>query len=312
MSAVRPNAGRSGFTLIELLVVMGIIVVIAALGAAFYPNISEGVKVANGADKLQGWLLMAKQRAKRDGRPTGIRFLFPPSTDPAANLCTTCQFVQQPDDYAQGRCSGVTPPLTLNFTGVNFQTQYGDMTATGADQFDVLPGDFIELYGIGPVHRIDKGITATTLPLVASTTSIASLVIPTASSTAGPNYRVIRQPRPIPGEPLLEFPTSVGIDRNGAPGSGLPLSNIPSRQPPAIGTYEIIFSPSGSVVGDGTVTGTVFLWVRDITVPMNTIADGRPSLICIQATSGFIASHPVDLVSGNPYSYALDERSSGL
>src|SRR5574340_1255625 len=64
---------RTGFTMVEMLVVLGIILMLSVLTVLFMPRISERQRVAQGADLLQGWLLMAKQRALRDRVPTGIR-----------------------------------------------------------------------------------------------------------------------------------------------------------------------------------------------------------------------------------------------
>ena len=103
------GARRRAFTLVELLLVIGIILVLAALAAAAYPDISLGVRAAGGADRLQSWLLNAKMRAKRDGRPTGLRLItFTPTG--TFVFCNQMMYVQQPDDYAQGRCTGLTTP----------------------------------------------------------------------------------------------------------------------------------------------------------------------------------------------------------
>src|SRR5262245_41765111 len=106
-------ARRTAFTLIELLIVIAVILIIAFLPVAFSPDISAGVRAASGADRLQGWLLNAKMRAKRDGLPTGLRLIPFIVKDPAGNSYTFCNqmmYVQQPDDYAVGRCVKVSLP----------------------------------------------------------------------------------------------------------------------------------------------------------------------------------------------------------
>jgi prepilin-type N-terminal cleavage/methylation domain-containing protein len=68
---------RRGFTLVEMLVVMGLIVVLAGLTVAVAESGAFGSqKVVTGADRVSGWLLIAKQRALRDGKPRGVRFLL--------------------------------------------------------------------------------------------------------------------------------------------------------------------------------------------------------------------------------------------
>ena len=73
-----PNRNRRpGFTLIELIVAMGIMMFIAALTVAMLPRMSDNIRVAAAADKLQGWLLAAKQRATRrsaDGPAAGSQY----------------------------------------------------------------------------------------------------------------------------------------------------------------------------------------------------------------------------------------------
>src|SRR3954462_3445963 len=66
--------GRSGFTLIELLVVISIIAILATITPTYFPSFDGTRRVVSGTDSTTGWLLIAKQRAKRDGLPTGIRF----------------------------------------------------------------------------------------------------------------------------------------------------------------------------------------------------------------------------------------------
>jgi len=109
------------------------------------------------------------------------------------------------------------------------------------------------------------------------------------------------------GEPELQLPKDVAIDlaTNATYGGNLP--------PLVSGLVDLIFYPSGQMPFAGS---GIFLWVKDYTRDPN---DPLQSLICIMP-SGFIAAHPVDVTpsaSGtppyaNPYSFALDGRSSGL
>ena len=70
---------RGGFTLVELLVVIVIILILASLVVALNPRIAGAQKVAKGGDLLQGWLAIARQRAKRDQIPTGVRLIPDPN-----------------------------------------------------------------------------------------------------------------------------------------------------------------------------------------------------------------------------------------
>src|SRR5690349_12412618 len=81
-----PTIRRSGLTLVELLVVISLIILLAALTVAVTQSSAfSSQKVVSGGDRASGWLLMARQRAIRDNRPRGVRFLLNPVKDPALN-----------------------------------------------------------------------------------------------------------------------------------------------------------------------------------------------------------------------------------
>jgi hypothetical protein len=60
-----------------MLVVIFLIVILATLAVAIVPRFQEQARAARGADQLQGWLLIAKMRAKREGHPVGLRLQVP-------------------------------------------------------------------------------------------------------------------------------------------------------------------------------------------------------------------------------------------
>ena len=71
----RNRPGRPGYTLVEILVVMSLIILLAALALGVSQTGMFGSqKVISGGDRASGWLLIAKQRAMRDGAPRGVRF----------------------------------------------------------------------------------------------------------------------------------------------------------------------------------------------------------------------------------------------
>jgi type II secretory pathway pseudopilin PulG len=61
-------------TLVELLVVMAIIVIFTAMTAAFYPANQADRELSRFSNTVQSALLSARNRAKADRLPTGIRF----------------------------------------------------------------------------------------------------------------------------------------------------------------------------------------------------------------------------------------------
>jgi prepilin-type N-terminal cleavage/methylation domain-containing protein len=298
---------RDGFTLVEMLVVIVIILVIASLVVALTPKLAGNQKVVSASDLLQGWLLNAKQRALRDQMPTGIR-LLPGAT--TTNYVTDVQYIQQPPDFtvAPGVVSdsggNLYPVRRLSITA-------GSTTATlegsGPPDFSgnisnsaywpVQTGDYLDVYPDGLVHQI-SAVAANTLTLSSAVTNAVNLT---------QQYRIIRSPRVLTGEKPLQLPQDTAIDVNSTASVSQGTTNNGLSAPPT----DILFSPSGGVLGWGTAqTDRIILWVRDVTLDSQT--DGDPRLVVINVRTGFIAVHPIDAVSGNYYTFATDNRSSGL
>jgi prepilin-type N-terminal cleavage/methylation domain-containing protein len=288
-----PGPGkRTGFTLIEMLVVLGIVLMMSVLTVLFMPRIQERQRVAQGADLLQGWALMAKQRALRDRVATGLRFQLShlPTDPPNQSYVRDIQYIQQPDDYSQGlvtrwRDNVVTFTAEANLQRVQNLNQ-------GNEANIVQPGDYLLLRGEGLPTRITSIINPTSLQVLDSGPQIA-----TPSS-----YRISRQPRLLAGEQPLQLPQNVAIDLSLVTDP----YKVPTRQP---GSYlEILFSPSGRVVGQGTGNAPIVLRVRDVTLDPNA---GDQTLIVIYPLTGSIAAHPV-AQGGDPYLFIRDGRSSGF
>jgi prepilin-type N-terminal cleavage/methylation domain-containing protein len=310
---------RRALTLTELLVVLALILLLAALGYALVPAMFGNQRRAGASDQLTLWLLTARQRAKRDALPTGLRLL--PQADDAGNvvfqpdgsvLVRQLRYVQQPEPFTGGSCEGVRDGVAT-FLGVDF---YGGGSAT--DEYLVQPGDYLELRGGGPVYAI-AAVEQTRL-LLGDTTVNPPEFAPTAS------YRVLRKPRPLPGEKVLELSGDVAIDL-GPPSetdrvTGQPLSfrppaptrsvRVPERHvgggiAPRKLILEVVFSPTGAVVGPQS--GKVILWLRDATAAPPDF--GSPSLLVIPVSTGFIGAYDV-APGANPYRFAESGRAAGL
>jgi type II secretory pathway pseudopilin PulG len=366
---------RPSFTLVEMLVVVSILLILTVAVVAVAPRFTDDRKLARAADQLAQILLTAKQRAKRDLIPTGVR-LFP---DPQHNgLVTQLQFIQQPDDFAVGTVTSTTaavvPPVswptgcnafvasssTVDFTGgfsdsSLWPVQVGDYLVvagtahliigvaappTGLVLEPVAPsqpvvgtsGNDVQLIntaqisvgmsavwsGNPPVRitKVNNTSPTQTITLASAPPPVNTLIGFLPSSVTGTpqptTYSVIRRPRVLQGETPLQLPASICIDPTAKwPGDTTYPFTLPA---------DIMFTPQGTVQNSNG-RDSIILWVRDYTKDVSYPAaswppGGQPGdqfLILVQTHTGFIAEHPVDVgVSGNPYSFTQDARSSGL
>jgi prepilin-type N-terminal cleavage/methylation domain-containing protein len=312
--ATAPPAGRrpAAYTLIELLVVIAIIAFLAGMVIVLWPGFASSTASTSNADKAQAMLGIAKQRAIRDRVATGVRLIPKDPTNPNSPVRELI-YVQQPEPF--------TPPITTTSNGtvvgtlmptpvgpgvgspqgsnlVTFDFDNG-VNFTGGQalpsDYPVQIGDYLEVNGGGSVHLI-MGVSANAL-LINDTIIVA---------TRTTNWRIIRAPRPVPGEEPLELSGDIIID--------LMLSrNVPTRTVAGTPFREILFAPSGSVIGRGTQgNDKIILYVRDGSRTRPT--DGEPVLIAIQIGTGFIGGYPVDVSNptGDLYSNTRDPHASGL
>ncbi len=386
MIVIKKREPRRAFTLIELLVVMGIILLIATLGYLTFPNISSRTMV-DAANRVQGWLLAAKQMAKRDGRPTGVRLIvsnlpidniLDTQQPPAKVFATKMQFVQQPDDFV-GPMNGTAPSLCtcqqspiVIFPPPGTQAMLlgsasvNDANGEPTGNFDLAPvqrGDYIVFGGSGTVYPIAGVQVAWSLnpplggniPFLTLGTHIGDIPPPLPPAQPqtnyrqmnGPNvdpkginqsvpYRIIRQPRRILGEEDLFLPGNTanqakidpvgatvidttqyiaGTTRSGC--LNLPLPRTINGET----CYEIMFSPSGAVVGPAAGNDMIGLWISNYgipnpkfppSLPQYNVAPARPVIVSIRTRTGLIGVFDVNSTAGNEYSFARDMRASGM
>ena len=101
MTRLRNRPARPGYTLVEILVVMSLIILLAALALGVSQTGMFGSqKVISAGDRASGWLLIAKQRAMRDGLPRGVRF-FNTSGGATGNVnaFTDAAYIEVPDAW---------------------------------------------------------------------------------------------------------------------------------------------------------------------------------------------------------------------
>jgi prepilin-type N-terminal cleavage/methylation domain-containing protein len=330
------NHSRAALTLIELLVVIFIMGVLIAITALAVSALAPSFKTSNGADLAAGWCVGARQMARRDGVPTGVRFLVG-----ADNMCREAQYVRQPDDTAVGLYLGQGPTAFV----ARIQTPANvDLRGMVSD------GDSLEIYSGGVVRRVTADNTGTVVVVESLGVQVnvfqvnlnpAGVPLPASPNAADlntnvtpglTNYRIVRQPQPIAGEANLKLPSGVAIDFSIPSSGGTPTWNGPNRlsTPPLTpgasqvtvppGPFEIIFSPSGQVVGQGTNPGMIYLWVRRAVAQGNNTNDpdnsidhlaGKPVIVTVYVRSGTVAQHPVSRKS-DPYEYTRDGKASGM
>jgi prepilin-type N-terminal cleavage/methylation domain-containing protein len=266
------KAGRDGFTLVELLVVIALLMVLAAIAVMFVPRIEEGQRAARGAALLQGWLNIAKQRALRDQQARGLRLYV------SSNIVTDCQYLDLPDDFTGG-----TLTATAGSTTATISADLSGGFGTSSALWPVQPGDYLLILSSGLVHQITAVSPST------NTVTLASAIPFAVNATA--NYRILRSPR-VSGEEKLSLPLNIGIrvDTNATYANAQYGNNLTANSD---GNIDILFSPSGNVIGDQAGTDKVILWVCDTSLA-NTPWDGEPTLITVYTRSGLVAPVPVD------------------
>jgi prepilin-type N-terminal cleavage/methylation domain-containing protein len=290
---------RRGFTLVELLVVIAVIAALAGIMVVFLPK--REVRLANqGADQAQTYIASAKSRALRDRVSRGVRLI----SQDGGNTFRELQYIEVPEPYQ--------PEATLYLPMNPMPPAQVVASIIGADVTDsILYGDMLEItQGNGGLYRI-QSVSFNAMSNTSSVTLIPSSA-PAVSQTApfftAGNYRFIREPRPLLGEPTLQLPETVyiqgldytafvsGSNPTGWPGSvNIPLSYDGNNS-------DIIFGPSGAVVN---ATGG-----RIVLVMMDDHNVSQPNLLTIYCRTGGVAVHPKG-PAGSEYSYTQDGRSSG-
>jgi prepilin-type N-terminal cleavage/methylation domain-containing protein len=279
---------RSAFTLIELLVVIALIMVLAAIAIMFVPRIEEGQRAARGASLLQGWLNIARQRAMRDQQARGLRLYV------SGGIVTDCQYLDLPDDFTGGTLS---QGASLNQVSLQADANgTGDLSngQSNSALWSVQSGDYLLILSTGLVHQI-TGITGTN-PTFSIT--LASDLSPNGLGQATRNYRILRAPR-VSGEEKLSLPQYIGINvtTNQLPPTGYAANANNVITPNSDGVIDILFGPSGNVIGDWAGTDMIILWVCDTSLA-NTPWDGEPTLITVYTRTGLVAPVPVDPSGG--------------
>jgi len=161
--------------------------------------------------------------------------------------------------------------------------------------------------------------------------------MPIGAANQTKDWRIIRSPRRLQGEETVSLPTGIDVLFQAPTGStkypyrllgsqyNLPVvnikdpvgnmqgyyqcsQNIPTRTVNNTTFYEVLFSPSGSVVGQGTGADKIILWVDDKS------GSRPPVLLVINVRTGLIAVHPALMAPtfNDPFASTKSGRSSGM
>jgi hypothetical protein len=289
----------------------------------------ERQRASRGADMLQGWLLIAKQRALRDGAPRGIR-LIPPTPTPTWDRAyvTQLQYVEQPDGYRPGALTDRGNPFDAQVSIDSSQTNYDSLvlrflplspstdTVAPATQAQAMQQAYNALGGTAPDVIVEHTNAYPGQPRrvisITPDTKNNLLVIKLDQKFQNPppqnppppttNYVFYRSAQPIAGEPVLQMPRDIAIDISRDPNANSGAAQTWFRTYPQINTgsgpFDILFDKTGQVIGSsGRVANRICLWVRDVSLldpcPPNQLPPGDNTLITIYTRSGLIAAHPV-------------------
>ncbi len=304
---------RPGFTLIELLVVMGLILLLVGITLSIsYSGLIDNYKTVGAGDRASGWLLIQKSRATREGAPRGVRFLFDGN-----KLCREAQYIEVPDPYTARNAPGDKARIRLTDDGAGIRTA----TIFGVDTADlaanVEAGDTLSIPEYGVLVQV--GSPPFPLPIMGTQTSVNvnGAFLPNLGSNTQAvttTFGFIRKARPMIGEPILQLTADNAIDGN---------LSICSLTPLAGGGYtsDVLFAPNNEVLN--TTNGKTIFWVRNpvlapLPAPATALsraqleAAGSMNLVTVYSKTGAIATQPVTLSGGDPYSATKDGFNTGL
>jgi prepilin-type N-terminal cleavage/methylation domain-containing protein len=298
-----PLRGRSGFTLIELLVAVSIILVLAVITIRLVNTSLDSDRLKTGSREVQSYLAGARDRAIYASNPRGVRFI-PDPNDPysirsfvyigAPTNFTDGQQLTLTAGTTTISPSGPTATIfgTLASRGLllpGAQITLGGSAISGA-YYSMAPN---------PVSTAPFWVASTIYPsgsLVQPATANGHSYVSTTAGTSGGGppswptgtgatvtdntvvwtefswtltknysgispqpYTVQLAPVPLPSEQPRTLPRNIVID--------LRTSVLPQNwpgPPTAASTFDVLFSPSGTVIGPLAAAGRLHLVLADV------------------------------------------------
>jgi prepilin-type N-terminal cleavage/methylation domain-containing protein len=251
-----PRARVAGFTLIELLIAMGIMLILALITIRLVNTTLDSDRLKSGSRELQSYLAGARDRAIYAGQPRGVRFI-PDAADPYT--IRSFVYIGTSNNYTDNQLidiqtmPSVALPGTIVPESAQTLTNWQQLWARGA----LTNGAQIQLTQ-GSVNLGFLTIAATTFaggqPTQFAVTSTASLTLP----AIGLKYTLQLAPAILPSEQPRSLPRNIVID--------LRTSILPKEwpAPTASSTYDVLFSPAGTVTGPVASDGRIHFVLTDI------------------------------------------------
>lgn len=226
----------------------------------------------------------------------------------APTLASSFQYIEQPDDFSGGYLSydstgGPPSPVwtgyaTFDKTGP-VEDFAGGFYGYDSTNYPVQAGDWIEFPGVGDsnanhVYRVEQVTGRNQLQVDRGADS---------SPQFTNNYRIVRAPRPRRAEAPVQLPDNIIVDLRT---NGWYLNPLPRN--PWTGSFDILFGPSGSVMGMGSGNDKIQLWVRDLREDqpgpgVHTFA-GDQALVTVYVHTGMVRVSRVDTTPASPTDYA--------
>lgn len=194
----------------------------------------------------------------------------------------------------------------------------------GGDYLSLQNGGVYFIAGVLPPVRYTvpplPPIPVTTIQLGVSTYDISLSV--TAPTT---NFRILRQPRILIGEDPLVLPNNFAVQTTLIPDTIIPGNSIaisPTHWSNVAngtsGVPEILFSPTGAVIGTNAGNSKILISVYDTTMNFTSADDfmSRVGIVAIQSRTGYIGAYSAAQGAGilgyDPFYFAEIGRESGL
>jgi len=288
-----------GFTLVELLVVVVIMLILAGLTLSAINFGMTGERISAGARQMQSFLEGARDRAIYAKELRGVRLLVD-ETNP--RTVTSMVYIGAPELYSEGMIwlerpdnnndqKADNPSVTvvrgfdtswyllkqrgmlgiyedLNGDG-KFQPKQEDLNKNGVFDLNAprirIPGDKTGTWYTVLTNRLTASneVLLLTTPYRDPGTTEATGVL--AFESGGPNtYQLELPPRVLPNEDPALLPSGIVIDLDGSkipsswrPGPGSPITT------PYSSHMDIMFSPSGVVVGAAASAGLIHFYLAE-------------------------------------------------